>query len=141
MLVVVGDKALGFGWRDVGIDLRREVQLDLDGVRQRGNRAHISLNTLQDDRVAVGKVFADSSNIETAIGKPVDVGVLFVVLADQAYQRQIRPKQPQQLINGGRSVQQAVEVFRAVSAHVVVSRTPYLVDKGLDRQRLKQPGQ
>ena len=82
MLVVVGDKALGFGWRDVGVDLRREVQLDLNGVRQRGNRAHKSLNAAQNDRVAIGKVFADSSTVETAIGKPVDVWVLFLVLPD-----------------------------------------------------------
>ena len=73
VLVVVGDKALGFGWREVGVDLRPEVQLDLDGVRQRGDRAHKSLNAVQHDRVAIGKVAANSGNIETAIGEPVGV--------------------------------------------------------------------
>src|ERR1700733_11210725 len=141
VLVVGGGKTLGFGWRDVGVDLRSEVQLDLDGLRQRGDRAHISVNTLQYHRVAGGKIFADGGDIETAIGKPVEVRVLFVVLPDHAYQRQIRPKQPHQLVDGGRTVKQVVEVFRTVSAHVVVSRPPYLVDEGLDCKRLKQPGQ
>ena len=135
MVVVVGDKALESGWRHVGVELSPEVQLDLDRVGQRCDRAHKPLNTAQHDGVAVAKIFAEPGKIETAIGKPVSVRIFFVVLPDQANQRPIRPKQPHQLINGGRTVKQAVKEFRAVSTQVIVSRPPYFVDEGLDRQR------
>jgi hypothetical protein len=91
--VVMGDEALRLGWRDIGIDLCREVQFDLDGLRQRGNRAHVLLNVIQHDRVAVGKVASDAGQIETAISKPVIIGAFFVVLFGQAHPRRLRSKQ------------------------------------------------
>jgi hypothetical protein len=42
---------------------------------------------VQDDGVAVGKVVADAGQVETAIGKPVGVRVLFVVASYQAHRR------------------------------------------------------
>ena len=98
VLVVVRDEALRLRWREIGVELGREVQLDLDGVQQRGQSADVSMNTFQNDRVAVGEVSADGFDVET-VGTPVGVCLLFVVLPDQAHQRQIRPKETQQLVN------------------------------------------
>ncbi len=78
VVVVVGNQASGSGRRDVGVDLYREVQLDLDGVGQRSDRAHVALNAVHNDRVAVGKVLADADKIEAAIDKPVAVRALFL---------------------------------------------------------------
>src|ERR1700722_343007 len=99
------------------------------------------MNAFQDDRVALGKIAADTRNIQAAVATPVLVRLLFVVLPDQPYQGQIRPEQPKQLINGRRAVEEGVEVFRRSSADVVVTLTPYVGEKGLDTQRRQQPAQ
>ena len=88
MLVVMRDEALGFGRCEVGVDLGGEVQFDLDGVQQRRDRAYISMNAFQDDRVAVRKIVADSRDIEAAVATSVVVWLFFVVLPDQPYQGQ-----------------------------------------------------
>src|ERR1700761_4048098 len=99
------------------------------------------MSAFQDDRVTLSKIAADSRNIQAAVGPPVVVRLFFVVLPDQPYQGQIRPEQPQQLIDGRRAIEEGVEVFRAVPADVVVTLTPYLGQKGLDCQRRQQPAQ
>src|ERR1700734_121325 len=99
------------------------------------------MNAFQDDRVALSKIAADSRYIQAAVGPPVVVWLLFVVLPDQPYQGQIRPEQPQQLIDGGRAVEKWDEILRRISDDVVVTLTPYLVEKGLDLQRPEQPAQ
>jgi hypothetical protein len=86
VIVGVRNKALRSRGCDIGVDLRRKVQLDLDRVCEQGKGAHVSLNALQDDRVAIAEVLAEGRGIETAAGKPVDVPVPRVVLPDQARQ-------------------------------------------------------
>src|ERR1700761_3461476 len=80
VVVVVRNESLRSGRSDVGVDLDREIQLDLDGLRQRGNGADVALNAVQNDGVAVGKVVADADKIKSAIVKPVAVRALFVRL-------------------------------------------------------------
>src|SRR5580693_10341389 len=46
VVVVVGNEPSRSRRRDVGVDLYREVQLDLDGMGQRSNRAHVALNAV-----------------------------------------------------------------------------------------------
>ena len=85
MVVVVGDEPLRSGRRDVGVDLCREIQLDLDGLAQQRNRAYVALDAIQDDRVAVGKFVADADKIKAAIIEPVGVRALLVFPPHQTH--------------------------------------------------------
>jgi hypothetical protein len=125
VLVVMGDEAARFGWRDVRVDLCREVQLNLDGVRQRANRAHVPVDVVQDDGVTVGEVVADAGQVETAIGKPVGVRVLLVVAPYQAHRgRRLAPITLQEFFDRRRPVQKTVEVTREASLDVVMRCAP-----------------
>ena len=81
MRVVVGNESLRHGRGDVNIDLYGKVQLDLDGVRQRRNRAHVALHAVQHDRVAIGKVVANAVDIEAAIDESIAVGTELIVMS------------------------------------------------------------
>ena len=124
VVVVVGSQTRLTWRRDVGVDLYREVQLDLDRAGQRPDRAHVLLNAVQHDRVAVGEVVADADKIEAAISKPVVVGALFVSSLYQPHRRWLAAKQLQELVNRRRPGQESIEVARAASLDVVMGLAP-----------------
>src|SRR5271163_4921967 len=141
VVVVVGSQP-PLPWRgDVGVHLYREVQLDLDRASQRPHRPHVLLNAVQNNRVTLGKVVADTDEIKAAINKPIAVGALFVFSPYQPHRRWLVAKQLQQLVDRRRSRQESIEKARAASLYVVVVHRPYFVKKGLDGQRLKQSGE
>src|ERR1700758_793742 len=77
--VVVGRESLGRGRGDVDIDLYGKVQLDLDRVRQRRNRAHLPPHAVPPERVAVGEVVANAVNIEAAVDESIAAGTALFV--------------------------------------------------------------
>jgi hypothetical protein len=101
--------------------------------------ARVALNAIQNDRVAIGKVVADTGNIEAVINEAVAVGALLSFPLSGALPMALGEKL-QELLARRRTRQQAIEVARAASLHVVVRFRPHLVEKGLHREGLKQPG-
>ena len=97
------------------------------------------LHAVHDDGVAVGKVIADGGDIESAIGQPVTVRAFFVFSTYQSQRRRLVAKQLEKPVDRGGSRQEGIE--GAGAGEVVLVLTPDLVEKGLDREWLKQPGQ
>src|ERR1700761_2419195 len=142
VVVVVVRSQTRLTWRsDVGVDLYREIQVDLDRAGQRPDRPDVFLDTVQHDRVALGEIVADTDNIEAAVREQVVVGSPFVLTLCQPHRRWLEAKQLQQFVDRRRSGQETIEIARAASLDVVMGLCPDLVDKGFDGQRLKQPGE
>ena len=120
MIVEVRDKPPRSGRRDVSVDLDREVQLDLDGMGQRSDCAHVALDAVHDDRVATGEVVADAGKVEAAVSKAVGVRAFLVVPPHQAHCRWLCAEEVQQFLNRRLPPQQAVEVPGRVPLDVEV---------------------
>lgn len=138
--VVVGDKAGRLRWRDVGVDARRVVQLDLDGVGQRGDRAQVPLEPIDDEGVAVGQAVAHAGRVQTAVVGAVGRPVLVLAGHHQPHGRRFRLHMRQERVDGRGPGQQAVEVARPAAPDVVGSARPDLVEKGVDTEGLQHPG-
>src|SRR3546814_10595177 len=52
MIVIMRQKALRARRRDIGVDLRLEIELDLQPARERSDRADITFEPVEDDREA-----------------------------------------------------------------------------------------
>ncbi len=134
VVVVVGNEPSRSGRRDVSVDLCREVQLDLDGMGQRSNRAHVALNAVHNDREAIGKVVANADEIEAAIDKPIAIGAPLVFLPHQAHRRRLEAIKLQELVQRRRTRQQTVEVAGECRSTWKCRRCPDLVEKRLPPQ-------
>src|ERR1700753_3543788 len=87
VVVVVRSQTRLTWWSEVGVDLYREVQLDLDRAGQHPDSPDVFLDTVQHDRVALGEVIADTGNIEAAVREQVVVGSPFVPSLYQPHRR------------------------------------------------------
>src|SRR5665213_937518 len=116
--IVVRSKARRLGWREIGVDPRREVQLDLEGMGQRGDRAHVRLNSIEDDRVALNEAVPDATDIEAVVSEPVGVWILILAASYQAHRRLLWLYVLKKSLDRRGAGQEAVEVARAATLDV-----------------------
>ncbi len=140
MVVIMRQEGLRPGWRDIGVDLGLEVELDLDGMRQRGDRGQIAVEAVEHDRIACGKFVADAHQVERAVAHPIGIGVAIAVAPHQPHHRGRRAHDIEELLDLG-GPEQLLEMARRPALKMVVRPAPHLVEEGLHPDRLEQPRQ
>src|SRR6185312_3947532 len=125
MVVVVGWEALRFRWSDVGVDLCLEVQLNFDRVGQRGNCRHVSLQAVDDDRVAINKLVAHSDQIDGAVGKSVGRRVAALATPYETDRRRLRANELQEFLKRCRP-KQTIKITWAAPLDMMVRLRPGL---------------
>jgi len=141
VVVVMRDESAGFRRGDVGVHLHRKVQLDLESAGQGADGPDVLLDAVDDNGVAVIEVAADTGDVEAALRRQVVVRSLLVLAPDQSQSGWLQAEQFDKGVDCRRRREQAVEVAGVAASDVAVVVAPDLVEKGLDRQRLEQPGQ
>src|SRR3546814_9998992 len=69
MIVIMRQKALRARRRDIGVDLRLEIELDLQPARERRDRADITFEPVEDDREARREIIAQRDHVDRAIAE------------------------------------------------------------------------
>src|SRR3546814_2504282 len=74
MIVIMRQKALRARRRDIGVDLRLEIELDLQPARERRDRADITFEPVEDDREARREIIAQRDHVDRAIAEAIEIG-------------------------------------------------------------------
>src|SRR3546814_19324207 len=69
MIVVMRQEALRARRRDIGVDLRLEIELDLQPACQRRDGADITFEPVEDDRKAGREIIAQCDHVDREIGR------------------------------------------------------------------------
>ena len=140
VVVVVRQKPLGLRWSDVRVDLSFEIQLDFDLASQRGDTGNMMFKTIQNDRVTVTKIVPNTNKIDPTVGEPECFERLLISRAHKADLGMIGPRVFHITFDRS-SVEESFKIISAVPLDNVMTGRPYVVNEGVDRERVQQPRQ
>src|SRR3546814_14942064 len=94
MIVIMRQKALRARRRDIGVDLRLEIELDLQPARERRDRADITFEPVEDDREARREIIAQRDHVDRAIDEAIGLKNLFLLTLDPPHPGGIEIERP-----------------------------------------------